>query len=41
MQKYFYVPPKYDIVAIKWDTFKDMSSKLKSWKLDFKHGLNI
>jgi hypothetical protein len=41
MQKHFYVPPEYDNVAIKRNVFKDMGCKLKSWKHDFKHGLNI
>ena len=41
MQKHFYIPPKYDMVAIKRDAFKDMASKHKYWKYEFKAGLQI
>ena len=30
MQKHFYMSPNCDIMAVKWDAFKDMGTKLKS-----------
>ena len=41
MQQHFYIPPKYDIVAIKREAFIDMSKKLKSWTHEFKNSLKI
>ena len=41
MQKHFYVSLEYDMVAIKRDAFKDMGSKHKYWKYEFKAGLKI
>jgi hypothetical protein len=41
MQKHFYIPPEYDMAAIKRDAFKDMGNKHKSWKYEFKVGLKI
>jgi hypothetical protein len=41
MQMHFYVPPEYGMVAIKWDTFKDMCKKHAYWRYEFKAGLKI
>jgi hypothetical protein len=41
MQKHFYVPPKYDMVVIKRDTFKDLGNNHKYWKYEFKMSLKI
>jgi hypothetical protein len=41
MQKHFYVPPEYDMVAIKRDAFKDMCKKHAYWRYEFKAGLKI
>jgi hypothetical protein len=41
MQKHSYVLPEYDIITVKWDAFRNMGSKLKSWRHQLKHDLNI
>jgi hypothetical protein len=37
----FYISPRYDLMAIKWDAFQVMGSKLKSWRHSLKNSLKI
>ncbi|XP_062173324.1 uncharacterized protein LOC133878802 isoform X2 [Alnus glutinosa] len=37
----FYIPPTYDLAAVKRDAFRDMGEKLKSWRYKLKKQLNI
>ena len=41
LQIYFYIPPGFDMVAIKKDVFRDMGSKLKNRRHSLKRPLNI
>ena len=41
MQKQFYILPNSNIVEIKKDLWRDMSEKLKYWRSELKHPLNI
>ena len=41
MQTHFYIPPEYDMVAIKWDAFKEMYKRHGYWRYEFKAGHKI
>ncbi|XP_059448234.1 uncharacterized protein LOC132179516 [Corylus avellana] len=41
LMKHFYVPPESNIMAVKRNAFKDMGSKLKTWRHELKQELNI
>ena len=37
----FYIPPECNLAAVKWDTFRDMGGKLRSWRHSLKDALKI